>query len=149
MYASCKNTNKCTDPTTSGDFTSGNFTELPSRVINKRDDGLTQQEPLPAKDEMVFISQASSAPLNSLGGKYVYDKSAGKDAIVYVVDTGAFLDNKVSLVPFAKVLLLSNTQTYRISQMVPMSRPRLLGYTRGPILPAGRKISTRVTALVC
>ena len=106
MYASCKNTNKCTDPTTSGDFTSGNFTELPSRALNKRDDGLTQQEPLPAPDEMVFISQAPGAPLNSLGGKYVYDKSAGKDAIVYVVDTGAFLDNKVSLIPSTKGLLL-------------------------------------------
>lgn len=145
VYTSCKNTKTCINP-----FSSGEFTELPSRVIYKRDDGLTQQTPLPARDEMVFISQASSVPLSSLGGKYVYDKSAGRDALVYVVDTGAYLSHPVNLALSTKVLLLPNTQACRNSPTAPTLGSRLLGYTRGPISPVLRRTITHgVMALLC
>lgn len=70
-------------------------------AIRKRDAGFTAQKN--AKDELVFVSAwpkvdpddhtRSGLPVSLYGGKFVFDKDAGKGAVVYLLDTvsGAFV----------------------------------------------------------
>ncbi len=58
-----------------------------------------------AKDELVFVSQPLGKELEDLGHKYHYDDSAGKGTKVYIVDTGADLDLKVSLRRSSRALM--------------------------------------------
>ncbi|KAI9759243.1 MAG: hypothetical protein M4579_002452, partial [Chaenotheca gracillima] len=67
-------------------------TNKPDKVLHKRADIFTRQSP--AASEMVFISQPTNVPLNALKPRYVYEFSGGTDQTVYIVDTGAALDNK-------------------------------------------------------
>ncbi|KAI4207171.1 MAG: hypothetical protein LQ346_000749 [Caloplaca aetnensis] len=96
-------TDNCPDPTGSDDPDAGNFnTGSPiqkrssGNIVDakahlvKRDDGLVNSHKI--DPEMVFISLPDQAKLEDYED-FVYDKSAGTDVMVYIVDTGADLRN--------------------------------------------------------
>lgn len=56
---------------------------------------------------MVLISLPNNAPFPAQNGFYAYDKSAGKDSTVYIIDTGANLANTVSFIRLLRMSLIS------------------------------------------
>lgn len=91
-------TENCPDPTESGDpdagntqtkRSSGNIVPEDGRLV-KRDDGLVNSHKI--DKEMVFISLPDRAELDDYED-FVYEKSAGTNVMVYIVDTGAHLFN--------------------------------------------------------
>jgi hypothetical protein len=63
-------------------------------AVVRRNSGLVLQSN--GGDEMVFISSALT-DLSFYNGNYIYDKSAGQGQTVYVVDSGASLNNPVRI----------------------------------------------------
>lgn len=59
-------------------------------VLSKRDDGLVNSHKI--DPEMVFISLPDQEEVEDYED-FVYDKSAGSDVTVYILDTGASLSN--------------------------------------------------------
>ncbi|KAL8908065.1 MAG: hypothetical protein Q9207_001044 [Kuettlingeria erythrocarpa] len=68
---------------------SGNIVDAKAHLV-KRDDGLVSSHKI--DPEMVFISLPDQAKQGDYKD-FVYDKSAGTDVVVYIVDTGADLRN--------------------------------------------------------
>lgn len=91
-------TRDCPDPTGSDDPDAGTIKTKRSggrivyeeRSLVKRDDGIVNSHKI--DPEMVFISLPDQAKLSDYED-FVYDKSAGTNIMVYIVDTGADLRN--------------------------------------------------------
>jgi hypothetical protein len=61
--------------------------------LGKRNEGPVRQPS--ANDDLLHISQSYLQTLADLNGNYLYDGSAGVGSMVYVIDTGANLNNPV------------------------------------------------------
>jgi hypothetical protein len=91
-------TQDCPDPTSSNALgagtpptkRSGGTVVHKDKVLVKRDDGYVNSHKI--DPEMVFVSLPDGAKVSN-HEDFVYDRSAGRDIMVYIVDTGADLRN--------------------------------------------------------
>lgn len=77
------------------DFNSTLTKSQPDRKLAKRNEGPVRQ--INAPEALQYLCTSYGQLVADLEGNYLYDESSGLGSRFYVIDTGAMLDNPVSL----------------------------------------------------